>query len=139
MQNVVRPASLLAAAIAVSALMSACAERQGTTRAQPPRAPREYRIGVDDVVEVVVWKEPELATTAPVRPDGKIWIPLAGEVTAAEVAREWGFWLALFAKEAHRAQTERDRGASNQAQPARQRCDAVPGWARNAAYLTACM
>lgn len=52
----------------------------------------EYRIGVDDVVQVTVWKNPDLSVTVPVRPDGRISMPLAGEVdaggkTPAEVAQ----------------------------------------------------
>jgi polysaccharide export outer membrane protein len=35
------------------------------------------------VLEISVWKEPQLSTTAPVKPDGKIAVPLAGEVEAA--------------------------------------------------------
>lgn len=51
----------------------------------------EYRIGVDDRVQVSVWKNPELSVTVPVRPDGMISIPLVGDVragglTAAQVA-----------------------------------------------------
>lgn len=42
----------------------------------------EYRIGVDDLVQVTVWKNPDLSVTVPVRPDGKISMPLAGEVAA---------------------------------------------------------
>ena len=42
----------------------------------------EYRLGSDDVIEVFVWKEPELTTTAAVRPDGRISLPLAGELEA---------------------------------------------------------
>lgn len=52
----------------------------------------EYRIGVDDVVQVTVWKNPDLSVTVPVRPDGRISMPLAGEIeaggkTPAEVAQ----------------------------------------------------
>lgn len=42
----------------------------------------EYRIGVDDVVQVSVWKNPDLSITVPVRPDGKISTPLVGDVQA---------------------------------------------------------
>ena len=42
-----------------------------------------YRIGVDDTVNVNVWRNPELTVTVPVRPDGKISMPLIGDVTAA--------------------------------------------------------
>ncbi|MGQ9424700.1 XrtA/PEP-CTERM system exopolysaccharide export protein [Gilvimarinus sp. F26214L] len=42
----------------------------------------EYRIGVDDLVQITVWKNPDLSVTVPVRPDGRISMPLAGEVVA---------------------------------------------------------
>jgi len=42
-----------------------------------------YRIGVDDTVNINVWRNPELSVTVPVRPDGKISMPLIGDVTAA--------------------------------------------------------
>jgi polysaccharide export outer membrane protein len=37
----------------------------------------EYKLSLEDVVEVTVWKEPELS-----RPDGKITLPLIGDVQA---------------------------------------------------------
>jgi polysaccharide biosynthesis/export protein len=42
-----------------------------------------YVIGVDDVLAVNVYKEPEISRTVPVRSDGKISLPLAGEVQAS--------------------------------------------------------
>ena len=42
-----------------------------------------YRVGPEDVIEVFVWKEPELSTTVTIRPDGMITLPLAGELEAA--------------------------------------------------------
>lgn len=42
----------------------------------------EYRIGVDDQISVNVWRNPELSVAMPVRPDGKISIPLVGDVQA---------------------------------------------------------
>lgn len=42
--------------------------------------PSDYRIGVDDVVEVSVWKNPDLSVVLPVRPDGMISVPLVGDV-----------------------------------------------------------
>ncbi|MBV1911044.1 MAG: polysaccharide export protein [Kangiellaceae bacterium] len=52
-----------------------------------------YLIGVDDKVQVDVWKHPDLSISVPVRPDGKISVPLIGEVLAGgrspqEVASE---------------------------------------------------
>jgi polysaccharide export outer membrane protein len=57
--------------------------------AHPPavktKAPvvEQFKIGREDVVEVSVWRDPELTRTVPVRPDGYISLPLAGEVMAA--------------------------------------------------------
>lgn len=53
----------------------------------------EYRIGVDDLIAVNVWRDDELSVTMPVRPDGKITVPLIGDVQAGgrtpqEVAKE---------------------------------------------------
>ena len=42
----------------------------------------EYRIGVDDLLQVSVWRNPELSVTVPVRPDGRISVPLIGDVLA---------------------------------------------------------
>jgi len=43
----------------------------------------EYNIGVDDTININVWRNPELSVTVPVRPDGKISMPLIGDVHAA--------------------------------------------------------
>jgi polysaccharide export outer membrane protein len=42
-----------------------------------------YIIGNDDVLSINVWKEQEVSRTVPVRSDGKISLPLAGEVQAS--------------------------------------------------------
>lgn len=42
----------------------------------------EYHIGVDDQISVNVWRNPELSVAMPVRPDGKISVPLIGDVQA---------------------------------------------------------
>ena len=47
-----------------------------------------YKIGVDDQVQVSVWRNPDLSITGPVRPDGKISVPLIGDVQAGGVAPE---------------------------------------------------
>ena len=48
----------------------------------------QYFIGVDDTVRINVWKNAELSVTVPVRPDGKISMPLVGDITAAGLAPE---------------------------------------------------
>jgi polysaccharide export outer membrane protein len=43
----------------------------------------EYVIGPDDTLHIAVWKEADLSATLPVRPDGKISLPLLNDVQAA--------------------------------------------------------
>ncbi len=56
-----------------------------TQSANPPAsvASPGYVIGADDMLLVSVWKEPDLTTTLPVRPDGNISLPLLNDVPAA--------------------------------------------------------
>lgn len=42
-----------------------------------------YLIGAQDVLDISVWKEPEVSRVVPVRPDGKISLPLLNDVQAA--------------------------------------------------------
>ena len=57
--------------------------------AQPDSPPKKahaddtYIIGGDDVLSINVWKEPDLTRVIPVRLDGKISLPLIGDVQAA--------------------------------------------------------
>jgi polysaccharide biosynthesis/export protein len=48
-----------------------------------PDTPVDYVIGPDDTLHVSVWKEPDLTVTLPVRPDGKISLPLLNDIPAA--------------------------------------------------------
>ncbi len=43
----------------------------------------DYLIGAEDTISINVWKNPELSVNVPVRPDGKISVPLIGDVLAA--------------------------------------------------------
>ncbi|VAW57584.1 FIG123464: Polysaccharide export protein [hydrothermal vent metagenome] len=43
----------------------------------------EYLIGAEDTISINVWKNPELSVEVPVRPDGKVSMPLIGDVLAA--------------------------------------------------------
>lgn len=43
----------------------------------------DYVIGSDDVLSINIWKEPDLSRTVPVRPDGKITLPLIGDIGAS--------------------------------------------------------
>jgi len=56
----------------------------GTEPVQKPVAQDpNYVIGPQDVLDISVWKENELTRTVPVRPDGKISMPLLNDVRAA--------------------------------------------------------
>jgi len=46
-------------------------------------ADADYKIGPQDLLRVDVWKEPDITRTVPVRPDGKISLPLLNDVQAA--------------------------------------------------------
>jgi polysaccharide export outer membrane protein len=52
--------------------------------AGPGTADANYVIGADDSLQVTVWKEPQLSVSGvPVRPDGKISLPLINDIQAA--------------------------------------------------------
>jgi len=70
-------------ALAASVLLQACASTP------PPPPPEDiagerkpYVIGVTDVLGITVWKNEELSVVGPVRPDGKISVPLLDDVQA---------------------------------------------------------
>lgn len=48
-----------------------------------PVDPKSYVIGAQDVLGIRVWREPELSGSVAVRPDGKITLPLVGDINAA--------------------------------------------------------
>ena len=50
---------------------------------RPSEPVTEYRIGPSDVLRVVVWRNEDLSVQVPVRPDGRISVPLVGDVQAS--------------------------------------------------------
>ena len=42
----------------------------------------DYILGTEDMLAISVWREPEISRTVPVRPDGKVSLPLIGEIQA---------------------------------------------------------
>ena len=85
----------LSSGLAATVLLAACA----STGSHPP-APisassqdYSYLIGPGDSINIIVWRNPELSMSVPVRPDGKISTPLVDEMVAQgknsiEVARD---------------------------------------------------
>lgn len=97
-------------ALCLSLILASCATTGGIPANAPPmdavqtRAVDAYRIGVDDQVQVAVWRNPELGITVPVRPDGMISVPLIGDVLAGgrtppEVAKDIQDKLAAYVRD----------------------------------------
>ncbi len=63
-------------------LIARAADIRQPTYAANPAIP-EYRLGPEDVIEVFVWKQPDLTTTVVIRPDGRISLPLTNELEAS--------------------------------------------------------
>lgn len=72
--------------------LTACAPSSYGPLEQPEEAlafsPEDYRIGVGDNLAVNVWRDQALSVSVPVRPDGKISMPLIGDVLAADKTAE---------------------------------------------------
>jgi polysaccharide biosynthesis/export protein len=66
-----------------STILPAVSEAQADTGLQSARSDNSFIIGNDDVLAISVWKEADLAKQVPVRSDGKISLPLIGDVQAA--------------------------------------------------------
>jgi len=67
----------------------------GPVTESPKAYDDNFVIGADDVLAINVWKEAEISRSVPVRSDGKISLPLAGEVQAAgQTPRQLGVEIA---------------------------------------------
>ena len=76
-----KPAATGASDTAVTTTAPSAATMPATMPA--PATGPDYVIGPEDVLHVAVWKEADLTATLPVRPDGKISLPLLNDVQAA--------------------------------------------------------
>jgi polysaccharide export outer membrane protein len=54
-----------------------------TSAVVKPDFPPDYVIGPGDILQILVWKEPDVSREVRVRTDGKVTIPLLGDVVAA--------------------------------------------------------
>ena len=79
----IHPAMLLALGVLVAAA-AGCGTRQlSAPPAEPdPMDRADYTLGVTDEIKITVWRNPELSVQIPVRPDGKISIPLLDDIQA---------------------------------------------------------
>jgi|AntRauTorcE11897_2_1112592.scaffolds.fasta_scaffold18930_2 polysaccharide export outer membrane protein len=78
-------------ALLISALITGCASQspsspekiQQALALAEPDIEEVYVIGATDGIRVSVWRNPDLSVAVPVRPDGKISVPLVGDVQAS--------------------------------------------------------
>jgi polysaccharide export outer membrane protein len=69
---------------ALTGLTTAVAAETAPANAEGSTQVVNYLIGPGDVLEIMVWKEPDISRTVRVRPDGKISLPLADDVQASQ-------------------------------------------------------
>jgi polysaccharide export outer membrane protein len=97
---------LRAASVAAALILAACHGAPPLPPAPPASAlpSSEYIIGPGDQLNVFVWRNPELSINVPVRPDGRLSLPLVEDVVAigktpTQLARELEQRLSKYIKE----------------------------------------
>jgi polysaccharide biosynthesis/export protein len=95
----------------IGGLLALCALVGCASSPSLPAAPTKvaasdysYLIGAGDSLNIIVWRNPELSLSVPVRPDGKLSAPLVDEMvaqgkTSSEVARDIEKKLALYVRD----------------------------------------
>ena len=89
-KNIFKVSIAFLSSLLLFACSSAAIEQNSPTddmdKAQLQSAP--YKIGVDDQISIIVWGNPDLSLDMPVRPDGKISMPLIGDLQAGGLKPE---------------------------------------------------
>lgn len=93
----------LSAVIALTAAMAGAQVPSASSRTIPSSIAAAYVVGPGDTLQVFVWRNPELTSTVPVRPDGKISTPLVEDMVAvgktpSQLARDIELVLAGYVK-----------------------------------------
>jgi polysaccharide biosynthesis/export protein len=95
------------AALLALAVLSGCAGNAGRFPPAPVSASTRdysYIVGPGDNINIIVWRNPELSMSVPVRPDGKLSTPLIDELVAqgknpVEIARDIEKQLAKYVRD----------------------------------------
>jgi polysaccharide export outer membrane protein len=87
-QNVGSIAFALALMSAPIAAQAPAGQRAVSSSSVDTLAPAGYIIGAEDVLGIVFWREPEMNGDVTVRPDGKVTLPLIGEMRAEGMGPE---------------------------------------------------
>lgn len=99
--NTVKRLACLAVTLGILGISGCATSQSSVAAADGPAATHDYLIGPGDNVNVIVWRNPEVSMTVPVRPDGKITTPLVEDLpaigkTSTELARDIEKALAKF-------------------------------------------
>jgi polysaccharide export outer membrane protein len=99
-KNIVKMLGLAAVALSALTLGGCASAPTGSAQMAPVNTP-DYLIGPGDSVNIIVWRNPEVSMSVPVRPDGKITTPLVEDLmasgkTSTELARDIEKALAKF-------------------------------------------
>ena len=84
MKHITVVSSLLAFALAAASIapLSAAGKDDKKQAPTPPSITEEYRLGAGDKLRIEVYKDAQLSQSVQVRPDGKITLPLIGDLDA---------------------------------------------------------
>ena len=75
--------SLITAAVAALTLTAPAAAKDDKKPVPaPPKVAEEYRLGAGDKLRIEVYKDAQLSQSVQIRPDGKITLPLVGDIEA---------------------------------------------------------
>lgn len=85
-QSLYRSLATIIVIVSGSAILGACTTTTPQSTATPTTSSAtitEYTVGIGDQLAISVWRNPDLSVEIPVRPDGKVSVPLAGDMLAA--------------------------------------------------------